>query len=196
MKTRKGRAAHLGFAGMPGKEVRIVGRNNADARRSEKVFERALAQVLRQYRMQCGLSQEKLAARVEMTFQQIQKYERATNRVTVARLILLTEALDTDPVTMLREAIDQALDDPHCTAHRRRPDRKAFQLAKACARIQDDSVRDAVLSLLKAVAAEEGTPGDVLDDVPADWVRTDVPPTDAGDANPNDGAAPDAPPSA
>jgi len=173
-----------------------VGRNNADARRYEKVFERALAQVLRQYRMQCGLSQEKLAARVEMTFQQIQKYERATNRVSVARLILLAEALDTDPVTMLREAIDQALDDPHCTAHRRRPDRKAFQLAKACARIQDDRVRDAVLSLLKAVAADEGTPGDVLDDAPADWVRTDVPPTDAGEVNPNDGTVPDAPPSA
>lgn len=41
-----------------------------------------------------GISQEKLAEAVGITFQQIQKYERGVNRVSASRLFHIGEALD------------------------------------------------------------------------------------------------------
>lgn len=41
-----------------------------------------------------GLSQEKLAESLGITFQQVQKYERGTNRVSASRLYQLGEILD------------------------------------------------------------------------------------------------------
>jgi len=41
-----------------------------------------------------GLSQEKLGERLGITFQQIQKYEKGTNRVGASRLQAMSEALE------------------------------------------------------------------------------------------------------
>ncbi len=49
---------------------------------------------LRQRRSLLGLSQEKLAEHVGITFQQIQKYENGANRVSASRLYELSKALD------------------------------------------------------------------------------------------------------
>jgi len=48
---------------------------------------------LRITRMRLGVSQEKLAERVGLTFQQIQKYEKGTNRMGVSRLAEIARAL-------------------------------------------------------------------------------------------------------
>lgn len=49
---------------------------------------------IRLRRMLLGLSQEKLGEAVGITFQQIQKYERGTNRVGASRLYEIAAALD------------------------------------------------------------------------------------------------------
>ena len=49
---------------------------------------------IRSRRTLLGLSQEKLADAVGVTFQQIQKYERGTNRVSASRLFNFSKALD------------------------------------------------------------------------------------------------------
>ena len=41
-----------------------------------------------------GMSQEKLGAAIGLTFQQVQKYERGTNRIGVSRLYELSKVLD------------------------------------------------------------------------------------------------------
>jgi transcriptional regulator with XRE-family HTH domain len=48
---------------------------------------------LRMRRMMLGVSQEALAARIGVTFQQIQKYEKGQNRVGASRLFQLADAL-------------------------------------------------------------------------------------------------------
>ena len=50
---------------------------------------------LRWRRRELKLSQEALAERLGITFQQIQKYERGANRVSAGRLFELAQALDT-----------------------------------------------------------------------------------------------------
>lgn len=45
-----------------------------------------------------GMSQQELGAALDITFQQIQKYEKGTNRISASRLIDICDALDV-PVT-------------------------------------------------------------------------------------------------
>jgi transcriptional regulator with XRE-family HTH domain len=55
---------------------------------------------IRSYRIKSGLSQTALGERIGVTFQQIQKYEKAANRVPGSRLIQIARALDV-PVAAL-----------------------------------------------------------------------------------------------
>ncbi len=50
---------------------------------------------IRARRLQLGLSQEKLGAALNLTFQQVQKYEKGTNRVSVSRMIDIARILET-----------------------------------------------------------------------------------------------------
>lgn len=52
-----------------------------------------LGELLRLARTAIGMSQEKLGAMNGLTFQQIQKYERGQNRVSVSRLMHMAECL-------------------------------------------------------------------------------------------------------
>ena len=54
----------------------------------------ALGAAIRQRRMLLAVSQEKLADGLGITFQQIQKYEKGTNRVSWSRLVQIAKALN------------------------------------------------------------------------------------------------------
>lgn len=60
---------------------------------------------LRVRRSLLGMSQEKLADAIGVTFQQIQKYERGANRVSAGRLLKFSEVLDV-PVNYFYEEIE------------------------------------------------------------------------------------------
>ena len=49
---------------------------------------------VRMRRMLVGMSQEKLGAALNLTFQQIQKYEKGTNRISASRLQQISDALN------------------------------------------------------------------------------------------------------
>lgn len=66
-----------------------------------------VGQRLRVRRSLLGLSQEKLADFVGVTFQQIQKYERGTNRISAGRLLRFSEVLDV-PVTYFYDDFEQS----------------------------------------------------------------------------------------
>jgi len=53
-----------------------------------------LGRRLRVIRKTAGLSQEEMAEKIGISFQQIQKYEWGTNRISVARMIQIAAALD------------------------------------------------------------------------------------------------------
>ncbi|SMD18240.1 helix-turn-helix transcriptional regulator [Rhizobium sp. RU36D] len=53
-----------------------------------------------------NVSQEKLGAEIGVTFQQVQKYEKGTNRISISTLILISKALACHPMDIIGEAED------------------------------------------------------------------------------------------
>ncbi|MBR0802814.1 helix-turn-helix transcriptional regulator [Bradyrhizobium japonicum] len=63
--------------------------------------EREFGTRLRLARLAKNMSQEQLATQFGLSFQQIQKYEKGTNRMSGSRLIQFSKALDTTPHQLL-----------------------------------------------------------------------------------------------
>lgn len=74
-------------------------------------LDRIIGETLKTYRVASGVSQEKLAKAVGLTFQQIQKYEQGTNRLTVARFLTLAGVLGFNPGQFVNEVFEAKTDD-------------------------------------------------------------------------------------
>ena len=61
----------------------------------------AIGSRIRAMRILRGLSQTQLADVLGITFQQIQKYEKGTNRVAASTLVMISEALKVSPLEIL-----------------------------------------------------------------------------------------------
>lgn len=72
----------------------MSGDEDETGRRGPHPVDRHVGFQLRLRRRQLGLSQEKLAEALGLTFQQVQKYERGANRVSASRLWELARALE------------------------------------------------------------------------------------------------------
>src|ERR1700752_3904121 len=62
--------------------------------RAANAIDRRLGQRVRTRRLEIGMSQEKLAEILGVTFQQVQKYEKGVNRIAASRLFDISSALD------------------------------------------------------------------------------------------------------
>ncbi len=61
----------------------------------------AIGSLIRQLRLDKGVTQEQLGGAMEVSFQQIQKYEKGTNRISVSGLIKVAAFLDVSPTLFL-----------------------------------------------------------------------------------------------
>src|SRR5215204_903004 len=66
-------------------------------------FDREVGKRIRLRRLELKLSQTVLGEKLGVTFQQVQKYESGTNRVTVTRLLEVAKALDAPHTFFLGE---------------------------------------------------------------------------------------------
>lgn len=111
-----------------------------------------------------GMSQEKLGESLGITFQQIQKYEKGTNRVGASRLQAIASILGV-PVSFFFEDAPEV---PHIAGSGFREDNstsyvvdflnsaEGLQLNRAFVKISDAKVRRRVVDLVKALADEDG----------------------------------------
>jgi transcriptional regulator with XRE-family HTH domain len=63
-------------------------------KKSPGPVDRHIGSRVRTRRIMLGMSQEKLAEALGLTFQQVQKYERGTNRIGASRLLHIASILD------------------------------------------------------------------------------------------------------
>jgi transcriptional regulator with XRE-family HTH domain len=105
---------------------------------------------IRARRKYFGMSQSRLADALDLTFQQIQKYERGTNRVSASTLVRLAKVLDISVAALVGEQ-EEAI--PHrADVFRSLGVTGALELLSAFAKIPDAEVRRAVVHLTKLVA--------------------------------------------
>jgi transcriptional regulator with XRE-family HTH domain len=100
---------------------------------------------IRAFRLQRDLSQSDLAEKLGVSFQQVQKYEKGTNRITVSRLEQIALALGTTPHELMGWGQRATVDDEVL-------DIEAYKLAKAFSTLRDDwksPVRHLINSLMR-----------------------------------------------
>lgn len=112
-----------------------------------------------------GLSQEELANSIGLTFQQVQKYERGTNRISVSRLVDICRALKS-PMEYFYEGIFsggkvgtrnlalKGFSDTKQTALEPDPltRKDVLELVRAYSNIQNPQMKKQILEMAKAMA--------------------------------------------
>ena len=112
-----------------------------------------------------GVSQEKLGEALGVTFQQVQKYEKGTNRIGASRMQQIAEVLKV-PVSFFFEdapgtaARAEGMAEPTATNYvvdfLSTPD--GIQLNRAFVRITNPAVRRRVIEMVRTLADETGVP--------------------------------------
>lgn len=131
--------------------------------RAANAIDRRIGQRVRSRRLEIGMSQERLAELLGVTFQQVQKYEKGVNRIAASRLHDISNALDM-PVSRFfegmsptrsggvedsgRDYVEDVLATPEGT-----------QLMALFGSIQNPRVRRRVVELVRALAEEAGEEG-------------------------------------
>lgn len=130
---------------------------------AEKKIEANVGERVRVRRGLLGISQTELASRIGITFQQVQKYENGSNRVSIGKLVKLAEILDV-PITFFFDGLEGGL--------RLRSDgdtgdisRRELDVLRAW-RSAPPEIAGAVLELLRASTNETGQTAHVQSVVP------------------------------
>ena len=132
---------------------------------------------IRQRRTSLGMSQEKLGDALKLTFQQIQKYERGTNRVGASRLYDLCRVFDVTADFFFEglpnfEPAQSVLGgapswyEQASFAEKQAPfggaepavNRETAELLRAFSKVTDPKVRERILDLVKSLAMAPSSP--------------------------------------
>ena len=130
-------------------------------------IDRHVGSRVRMRRILLGMSQEKLGEALGLTFQQVQKYEKGTNRIGASRLQQISTTLNVPPSFFFDGAptLDEGLNGapPNAVAE---PSGSSYvldfistaeglHLNKAFARIQDAKVRKRIIDLVTSIAGDD-----------------------------------------
>ena len=115
---------------------------------------------VRMQRMVVGLSQEKVAAALGLTFQQVQKYEKGTNRISASRLHHLASVLQVTVPFFFEGAPQQSA---KSQGKAEAPDfvneflatHDGIALTKAFMQIEDAKVRRKIVNLVEQLAGDD-----------------------------------------
>ena len=126
-------------------------------------IDRHVGSRVRMRRMLAGVSQEKLGDALGLTFQQVQKYEKGSNRISASRLQQIAKMLDV-PVSFFFERAPRAdmptggYSDAASSAYVSdfMASSEGVQLTKAFVRIKNGKVRRRIIDLVESLAEEDG----------------------------------------
>jgi transcriptional regulator with XRE-family HTH domain len=116
-------------------------------------------------RMMLGMSQEKLGEQLGITFQQIQKYEKGTNRIGASRLQHIARVLSVPVSFFFEDAPATPTDNTSGVAEPAAVNyvvdflssSEGIQLNKAFVRIKDAQQRRRIIDLVRAMAGDDET---------------------------------------
>lgn len=97
---------------------------------------------IREFRHQMGLTQEGLAEKLDITFQQVQKYERGITKVNLFRLQQLSK--------IMKVPISAFFEESSCCAYQLSEDEK--HLLEAFRSIKSDNHKSSVIDIARGLA--------------------------------------------
>ncbi len=116
---------------------------------------------VRKRRVELGMTQQALGGAVNLSYQQIQKYERGTNRITAGLLWVLSEVLEVD-VAYFYAAVDGALVKasadilaPRQSVRGTPSDRETLELIKGYRAVRDPKIRRSIRNTISTFAKLE-----------------------------------------
>ena len=128
-------------------------------------IDRVVGQRIRWRRRELKLSQEQLAELLSLTFQQVQKYERGTNRISASRLYELGRILEVQVSYFYEGMTDDVIggqrpsdnDHNHDTPDGQDPfaKRETLELVRSYYKISHPIVRRRVYALVKALSGSD-----------------------------------------
>ena len=134
-------------------------------------IDRHVGSRVRMRRVMLGMSQEKLGDALGLTFQQVQKYEKGTNRIGASRLQQISRTLDVPPAFFFEGAPSfEAMAKPEPGQMGFSEDSNAAYVADflstpeglhlnlAFARIHDPKVRKRIVDLVSSLAGDDKKP--------------------------------------
>ncbi len=104
---------------------------------------------VQQRRVLLGMNQTKLGDALGMSFQQVQKYERGTNRISASKLFKLSQVLDVSIEYFFDEMPPVVAASPMIT-------QETLKLVRAYYEIEDAKIRKRVYELTKTLGAGAG----------------------------------------
>jgi transcriptional regulator with XRE-family HTH domain len=132
-------------------------------------IDRHVGSRVRMRRILLGMSQEKLGEALDLTFQQVQKYEKGTNRIGASRLKQISQILNVSPGFFFEgvPALEGAAASDQVQAEFAEEDEgstyivdflsttEGVRLNKAFARIHNPKVRKRIIDLVTSLADED-----------------------------------------
>lgn len=117
---------------------------------------------LRKRRIEMGMSQQAIGEALQLSFQQIQKYESGANRIAASRLYDISKSLGVE-VGYFFEDVEEALtaktgEDQESIESKLMSGREALELLRSYSLITDDNVRKGVRSLLATLVQSHDNP--------------------------------------
>ena len=97
-----------------------------------------------------GLSRQQLAESIGVTHQQLQKYEKGTNRISAGRLVLIATALDQTPEFFYAEFDKDVPAPEENTMHQR----MCIEVSRNFMKLRNSEHQNAINSLLRSLVKE------------------------------------------
>ena len=119
-------------------------------------FDVAIGQRIRERRRSVGMSQAALAEATGVTFQQIQKYEHGTNRISFSRLVEICEALKCSVADLISDIDKTRPSKPRLRHITYLTAPGATDLMDAYSRLNSQTQRRAILNLARQLSRQEG----------------------------------------
>jgi len=120
---------------------------------------------IKKQRRNCGLTQKELSNCIGITFQQLQKYEKAESRISASRMWYISRALNV-PIDFFYEDMNENLVEeslalyPQCPkvytgSNANKIDAETSELITAFCRIRRKAIAQQLLNLIKSIAGQE-----------------------------------------
>jgi transcriptional regulator with XRE-family HTH domain len=114
---------------------------------TSKEFNARMGKVIRELRLKNGLTQEAIGSKINVTFQQVQKYERGVNGIAACYLPKLAELLGVTVADFY-----ERIGTPRQSVERSPAENDSFLAARYVGKIEDPKIRSVIIDVARKAA--------------------------------------------